>query len=147
MSAYARVAAAIALAVSAAVLTVPATAADLYEPPYNEYGEGPPPPRDDRYAEVPDDFEPPFPEPGYDRGRCIPREVARDRLREAGWYDFHAVEPRGGVVLVKARRGRDRLFDLTIDRCSGEVVDAQPLGGGRRWGNYAFGPRRHWAPY
>ncbi len=144
MSAYARLAAASALAVSLAFIALPANAADLYEPPYDEYGEGPPP-RGDRYADVPDDFEPPYPPRFRERG-CIPRDVARDRLRDAGWYDFHALEPREDVVLVKARRGRGRLFDLTIDRCSGQIVDARPLG--PRMGPYAWGPpRRHWAPY
>lgn len=145
MSAYVRLAAASALAVSFAMTTLPAVAADLYEPPYEGYGEGPPP--RDRYADdVPDDFEPPYPPPRYAGRECVPRELARDRLREAGWYDFHALEPREDVVLVKARRGRGRLFDLTIDRCSGQIVDAQPLRG-RGWGPYALGPRRHWAPY
>ena len=82
MPAYARFAAAIALAVSTAAFAAPVTAADLYEPPYDEYGEGPPPP--DRYADVPDDFEPPYPPPAYAEARCVPREVARDRLRAAG---------------------------------------------------------------
>jgi hypothetical protein len=144
MPAYARLAAASALAVSFFLSALPAVAADLYEPPYDIYGEGPPPPRD-RYADVPDDFEPPYP-PRYAERGCIPREEARDRLRDAGWYDFHALEPREDVVLVKARRGRGRLFDLTIDRCTGEIVDAKPLHA-RRWGPYALGPRRHWAPY
>jgi len=142
MPAYARLAAASVLAVSAALFALPATAtaADLYEPPYDGYGEGPPPPPRDRYAAVPDDFEPPYPEYG-DRG-CVPRELARDRLRASGWYDFHAVEPRGEVVLVKARRGGDRLYDLTIDRCSGQIVDARPI---FRGGPYAYGPpRRHY---
>lgn len=143
MSAYVRLAAASALAVSFALSALPAAAADLYEPPYDTYGEGPPPPRD-RYADVPDDFEPPYPARYSERG-CVPRELARDRLRDAGWYDFHALEPREDVVLVKARRGRGRLFDLTIDRCTGQIVDAQPLRGG--FGAYAQGPRRHWAPY
>lgn len=143
MPAYARLAAAFALAVSAAAFALPAVAADLYEPPYDEYGEGPPP--HDRYADVPDDFEPPYPPPAYTGRGCVPREVARDRLRAAGWRGFHAVEPHGNVVLVKARRPSGRLFDLTIDRCSGEVVDARPIYG-RRLGPYAWGPRRHWAP-
>ncbi len=160
MPAYARLAAASALAVSFALSALPATAADLYEPPYDRrgdgYGDGPPPPRD-RYADVPDDFEPPYPPQRRGGGECIPRELARDRLEAAGWFDFHALEPREDVVLVKERRGRGRLFVLTIDRCSGQILDARPLG--RRFGPYAMGPgawgpggwgqgpRRHWAPY
>ena len=146
MPAYARLAAASALAVSLAVFALPAAAADLYEPPYEGYGEGPPPP--DRYADVPDDFEPPYPPPAYaGRDRCVPREVARDRLRAAGWRGFHAIEPRDGVVLVKARRPSGRMFDLTIDRCSGEVVDAKPIYGyGPRYGGFAGGPRRVLGP-
>ncbi len=144
MPAYARLAAALALAAPFALFAVPAQAADLYEPPYEEYGEGPPP-RDDRYAGVPDDFEPPYPPRAYAERGCVPRELARDRLRAAGWRGFHGVEPRDGVVLVKARRPSGRLFELTVDRCSGEVVDARPIYG-RRLGPYAWGPRRPWGP-
>ena len=61
----------------------------------------------------------------------MPREAVRDRLLSEGWGDFRAFEPRGRVVMVQARRPSGRLFDLTIDRCSGEVVDARPV----------FGPR------
>lgn len=150
MPASARSIAASALAVFSALTASPAAAADLYEPPYEEYGEEAPPPPRYRFAAGPDDFQPPYPpERIYGRG-CIPREVARDRLVEAGWYDFHGLEPRDSVVFVKARRPSGRLFDLTIDRCSGEIVDARPLydGGGR----YAWGPRhphhhRHWERY
>ena len=75
MPAYVRLAAASALAVSLAVFALPAAAADLYEPPYEGYGEGPPPP--EQYADVPDDFEPPYPPPAYaGRDRCVPRELA-----------------------------------------------------------------------
>jgi hypothetical protein len=143
MSAYVRIAAAAsALAVSFAIQTLPAAAADLYEPGggYDTYGEGPPPP--DRYAaEPPEDFEPPYPPPAYAERGCVPREEARDRLRAAGWYDFHAIERLDRVVLVKARRRSGRLFDLTIDRCSGDIVDARPVYGGRL-GPYAWGGRR-----
>jgi hypothetical protein len=154
MSAYARLATASALAVSFALTALPAVAADLYEPPYNEYGEGPPPPPRDRYA--PDDDYGPQPPPRLVERGCVPRELARDRLRDAGWYDFHGLEPRGEVVLVQARRPSGRLFNLTIDRCSGRVVDARPAyGGGSRyysggrgnWDSFAWGPRRQWAPY
>lgn len=148
MSAYARLAAVSALAVSFVSVALPASAADLYAPPYDGYGEGPPPPRYeryDRYADGPDDFEPPYPQRYAERG-CTPRELARDRLRDAGWFDFHGLEAREDVVLVKARAPSGRLFDLTIDRCSGQIVDARPLRR-RGPGPYAYGPRRHWAPY
>src|SRR5262249_21320178 len=137
-------AAALALAVSCAA-TLPATAADLYEPPYDErYGEAVPPP--DRYADVPEDFEPPYPEREYAGRGCVPRELARDRLRDAGWYDFHGLERREDVVLVKARRREGRLYDLTIDRCSGEVVDARPLFD-RGPGPYVYGAGHGPRPY
>ena len=80
--------------------------------------------------------------PAYAEARCIPREVARDRLRAAGWRGFHDVDPHDRVVMVKARRPSGRMFELTIDRCSGEVVDARPIYG--RWGRFADGPRRYW---
>jgi len=31
------------------------------------------------------------------------------------------------VVLVQARRPSGRRFDLVIDRCSGEIIEARPL--------------------
>jgi hypothetical protein len=115
-------------------------------------------PPEDRYAGHPEDFgPPPRPRadlngegyyPPYERrysDNCVPREIARDRLRAAGWYDFHGLEPRGEVVQAEARSPTGRLFDLTIDRCSGEIVDARPLDGGR---DYAYGGRRYWPrPY
>ena len=144
MPAYVRLAAASALAVSIALFALPASAADLG--PYERYGydQGPPPP--EQYADVPDDFEPPYPPEAYaGRDRCIPREVARDRLRAAGWRGFHGVEPRDDVVFVKARRPSGRMFELTIDRCTGEVVDAKPIFG-RPYGRFADGPPppRYW---
>src|SRR5262245_50927530 len=82
--------------------------------------------RYERYAAPPADFEPPYPPPYADRGApCVPREAVRARLFSEGWGDFRDFEPRGRVVLVQARRPSGRLFDLTIDRCSGEVVDAR----------------------
>ncbi|MDH4982332.1 hypothetical protein [Hyphomicrobium sp. D-2] len=148
MLACARSVAASALAATFAIAALPASvsAADLY--PYEAYGGGEP---CERYSQYDDDalYDP----PAYGRGGCIPREVARDRLRDAGWRGFHAIEPRGGVVLVKARRPDGRMYDLTIDRCSGEVVDAKPLYG-RRAAGYGWGPpprpepwgRAYWGP-
>jgi hypothetical protein len=75
---------------------------------------------------------------------CVPRHVVRDRLRDEGWRDLERLERRDEVVLVRARRPSGRLFDLTIDRCSGEVVDARPLTFAR---DYAYGSRRYGRSY
>ncbi len=152
MSASARLAVASAVAASLFAFAPLASAADLYE----DYGEGPP--RYERYAVPPADFEPPYPPRYADRGGpCMPRELVRDRLLSEGWGDFRDFEPRGRVVLVQARRPSGRLFDLTIERCSGVVVDARPVFGPRAapgpyaydaYGSYGWGPRRLWPrPY
>ena len=79
--------------------------------------------------------------------RCLPREVVKERLLRSGWHDFHDGDVRGEIATVRARRPSGRLFDLVIDRCSGEIVDARPLEP-RRIGPYAagspyaYGPRR-----
>ena len=58
-----------------------------------------------------------------------------------GWHDFHDGDVRGDIATVRARRPSGRLFDLAIDRCSGEIVSAQPLEP-RRIGPYAAGTLR-----
>jgi hypothetical protein len=154
MSASARLAAASAVAASLFVFTPIAFAADLYE---DGYGQAP---RYERYAQPPADFEPPYPPRYTDGGPCVPRELVRDRLLSEGWGDFRDFDPRGRVILVQARRPSGRLFDLTIDRCSGQVVDARPVfapraergayayGGYGGYGGYGYGPRRFWPrPY
>jgi hypothetical protein len=174
MPASVRLAAASAVVASLFATSLPARSADLYEPPrygtaYDDprYAEiyGDDPPAYERYAEE-EEFEAPYPphrsfkdevfERHYDRrhegrryaGRgdgCVPRHIARDRLRDDGWRDFHDFDRRGSVVIVQARRRSGRLFDLTIDRCSGEIIAARPLVGGR---SYAGAPRRYWQqPY
>jgi hypothetical protein len=77
----------------------------------------------------------------YREPRCVPRRVVRRRLRAQGWYDFYRFRPRGPIMVVRARRAPGRPFKLTIDRCSGQIVEARAL---RRWrlGPFAFGPRR-----
>jgi hypothetical protein len=126
---------------------------------------GPPPARverryvekeeiEERYAEVDDDFDdkrlaPPArvyrfsDRSGYD---CTPRRVIRDRLYREGWHDFHEIDLRNGVAIVEARRPNGLPYRLKIDRCSGDVVSARPLGPVPR-GPYAYGPRRYYGPY
>lgn len=71
---------------------------------------------------------------------CVSRRIAHERIRADGWRDFGDFEARGNLVYMRARRPSGRLFDLTIDTCSGEIIEARPLLGGR---SYAGGPRRY----
>jgi hypothetical protein len=124
---------------------------------YERYAEPPLPRervyRDDAYGEEPKYLPGPprhsyaEPPPAY-ADRCVPREVVKDRLLRSGWHDFHGGDLRGDIAVVRARRPSGRLFELAIERCSGEIVSAHPLEP-RRFGPFAFGePPRRWArPY
>jgi hypothetical protein len=155
MPASVRLAAVSAVAASLFAATLPARAADLYAPPYasayeeSRYGDAYPDEvrRYGRYIDRDEDervypgwrfrkdeaFDPPYRRPRYGArsGECTPRRVAHARLRADGWYDFGDFLARGDVVLMHARRPSGRLFDLTIDTCSGEVIAARPLDEGR----------------
>jgi hypothetical protein len=108
---------------------------------------------EERYAEVDDDYDDKrLPPPRihrfsdrFDYG-CTPRHVIRDRLYREGWHDFHEIDLRSGVAVVEARRPNGLPYRLKIDRCSGEIVSARPLGPVPR-GPYAYGPRRYYGPY
>ena len=128
--------------------------ADIYrrpEPPYAA-----PVPRERIYRD--DEGAPPYARPhrysyNYDEGRpayggqCVPREVIRDRLTRYGWHDFHDGALNGNLAVVRARRPSGRLFELSIDRCSGEILSAYPLER-RVFGPFAYGPRPWWQrPY
>jgi hypothetical protein len=118
-------------------------------PPYA----GPPIPRERVYREDEDDGRDYAPGPRrYSYGEpvrpyrdgCVPRHLIKDRLIRHGWQDFHEGDVRGEVAVVHARRPSGRLFVLTVDRCSGVIVSAQPLEG-RPFGPYAHGPQpRRW---
>jgi hypothetical protein len=82
-------------------------------PAYDDDDDGPPPPR--RYSEAP-----------YGR-TCARSDEVRDRLGAMGWREFQGGEDRGTVVILRARRPNGRLFELTMHRCSGEIVEARPL--------------------
>ena len=53
-------------------------------------------------------------------------QASADRLRAAGWSDFHDLTLDGEIAIVAARRPSGRLFELEVHRCSGEVVNARP---------------------
>src|SRR5262245_21951550 len=87
---------------------------------------GAPPPK--RYTNTP----PYAPSPRYGAppsGRaCVRSEQVRDRLTQEGWGDFHDGKPTNdGLVTLRARRSNGRLFELTLHRCSGELLEAHPL--------------------
>ena len=157
-----------------AMFAQPAWAADFGDGPappprsggYDDYRYGektPPPPSyrfedddDGRYDEprfAPRRYSAPaVPPPAYGR-TCARSEEMRERLTSFGWRDFHGGQPQGESVLLRARRPNGRLFELTLERCSGQIVEAQPLEP-RRFGafawrdrpwydrSYGYGPRR-----
>jgi hypothetical protein len=110
------------------------------------------------YRDEDDDYGPPprrYPGAGY-AAHCVPRAEIKHRLLSEGWRDFHDPDLRGDLASVRARRPSGRLFDLTIDRCTGQIVNARPLEprpygpyASRFYGPYAYGapPRRWERPY
>jgi hypothetical protein len=55
-----------------------------------------------------------------------------------GWQDFQGGQQQGDQVSLKARRPSGRLFELTLNRCSGQIVEVRPLEGRPAGGPYAF---------
>lgn len=105
----------------------PPPPAPRYVERYEERYAPPPPPRhveryDERYAPPPHAYG--APRTSY---RCVSREVARAELERQGWHDFHALQPGNEVVHLRARRPNGALFDLTLDRCSGRILDRRYL--------------------
>jgi hypothetical protein len=109
---------------------------DRYDgrPPARKYSNVPPPPK---YAAPP-------PHKG-----CVRSEQVRDRLTAEGWQDFHDGKPASeGLVTLKARRPNGRLFELTLHRCTGEIVETRALHLRpylRPFGPYAY--RQPYGPY
>jgi hypothetical protein len=101
------------------------------EPIYrDDYYRHPPVTYPRRHAEA-------FPPEG--RQGCVPKSVAREQLEAGGWRDIHDAElADSNTVRVKARRPEGRWFVIHVDRCTGEVVAAHPLGE-RSFGPYAYG--------
>lgn len=95
-------------------------------PPYyqDEDDEGPPP-HARRYSGAPH---------GHN---CVHSDQVREQLSGMGWRDFHGGQPQGEMVTLRARRPSGRLFELTVHRCTGQIVEARPLEP-RPVGPYAF---------
>jgi hypothetical protein len=167
----------LAVGLLAAATSGQAMAADLDDGPSDRYGSAyddpryadmyrypearrPPVPRepiygdrnyDDRNYDDRDAYQEPrrysYAEPRSYRGGCVPREQIKYRLKDQGWNDFRDPELRGEVATVIARRPSGRPFELTLDRCTGDIVNVRRLDGGP-YGPYANGPGpRRWDSY
>lgn len=138
----------VAASLLAAVFFVPvANAADVGDDRDNSYSDpryrGPPPAYNDRDDDYDDDGPPVRRKySGPMRGEvCARSEQVRERLTGMGWRDFHAGQPQNDdLVTLRARRPSGRLFELTLHRCSGEIVEARPLEP-RPFGPYAYNNR------
>jgi hypothetical protein len=69
---------------------------------------------------------------------CVRSEQVRQQLTDMGWQDFQGGRQQGDMVVMNARRGNGRLFELTLHRCTGQIVEARPLEGRPNTGPYAF---------
>lgn len=123
-------------AVIAASLTAcPVLAADYGEPlPWrgsskdDGYPVPQPPPGDYDQRSYKEDPLPPPQAPPRRRvaAECLSKFGIREALNRQGWHEFANVEMRGDLAYMIARNDNGRPFDLTIDSCSGDVIDAAP---------------------
>lgn len=104
----------------------PAPPPPRYAAPY------PPPPvyREQRYTgpQPPPPHYVPDQRPRYEgryHDECLPQQTIRARLEHRGWFDFHDPKAAGNLVHIRARRSNGQLYDLTVDRCSGQVLGAE----------------------
>jgi len=76
----------------------------------------------DRRAEVPG------------RRFCPPKSVVRGRLKAEGWFGFaNPAVIDGRFVSAEARHEDGGRYRITVERCTGRLVDAEPLGRNRRY--------------
>jgi hypothetical protein len=89
-----------------------------------------------------------YPNARYGNTECLPRSEIQRRLLNEGWRDFHDLDFRDDVAVVRARRPSGDLYRLKVDRCSGDIVKAGLIERGG-YGPYAYdsGPRRQERPY
>ena len=73
------------------------------------------------------DDAPPPPAPRRHAGRCLDTGGIQHALHEQGWHDFDNVENSGKVTYMTARRDGGGRYDLEMDSCSGEVLEAHAL--------------------
>lgn len=79
---------------------------------------------------------------------CVPRGEIRRRLVDEGWREFQDLEVHEDFARVQARRPSGDLYQLKVDRCTGEVMKARLIARGG-YGPYAedSGRRYYYRPY
>ncbi|HET7154413.1 MAG TPA: hypothetical protein VFI87_03490 [Hyphomicrobiaceae bacterium] len=133
----------LAVGLLAAAFVPAATAADVGDDRegYNDPRYRTPPAYNDRDEDDDDDRQPPagrkYSGPAPYGQACAKSEQVRTQLTDMGWRDFHGGQSQGEIVTLRARRPNGRLFELTMHRCTGQIVEARPLEP-RPFGPYAF---------
>jgi hypothetical protein len=92
------------------------------------------------YAPPPPAYYGPAPRFGHAPPDCLPRHLIRQKLEGRGWRDFHDVQVSGNVAHTRARRPHGGLFDLTVDRCTGEVLQAEAIQDRHAYAPPAYAP-------
>lgn len=91
------------------------------------------------YKDAPHQNDYAYQSPRHDRDRahqrwrrdhaCLPRRQLRRKLRRAGWRGFRHGRVRGNIGYVVARqRGTGEIYELAVDRCTGDVISAACIG-------------------
>ncbi len=91
------------------------------------------PPPDRRYAET-------QPRDAYRHSGCAAKDEIQHQLKRDGWHSFH--DPRvidRDTAFVKARRPSGRLYEIKLDRCSGDILASRPLEAPSYYGPNTFG--------
>ena len=64
--------------------------------------------------------------PGAQRGGCAPRDAIYAELARRGWSGAEETGERGRVFFTRARGGDGYWYDLTLDSCSGQLLETHP---------------------
>jgi hypothetical protein len=64
---------------------------------------------------------------GTSRAGCLPRHAIRQRLKDDGWHGIRRLDVRGGSVILSAERPNGQLFEVKVDRCNGDIIDARKM--------------------
>jgi hypothetical protein len=114
-------------------------------PPPQSYDDDDDDDRDDRAPPRRYSYAPPRHQAPPPARHCVRSEDVRDRLTREGWRDFHDGKPVSDVlVTLRARQPNGRLFELTLQRCTGELLNARALEL-KPFGPYAY--RQPYGPY